>query len=140
MPAPISFSCPHCGMKFQVKTQFAGRPSHWPTCKQSLVVPQPSRRKPTSPRDLSTARPAASIRRALIPAYLALPESAGLTPCGACQGAKSRLLSCVGLLTAQPNEVQARQVWYAARLEGPAGSLTCWRMVAHPTPALASSF
>src|SRR5262245_38027635 len=35
----ISFSCGRCGMKFQVKTQFAGRASKCPTCKQALVVP-----------------------------------------------------------------------------------------------------
>jgi serine/threonine protein kinase/Leucine-rich repeat (LRR) protein len=38
----IAFSCSHCGMKFQVKTQFAGRSSRCPTCKQPLVVPPPN--------------------------------------------------------------------------------------------------
>jgi len=38
----ISFSCSHCGMKLQVKEQFAGRSSKCPTCKQPLVVPPPS--------------------------------------------------------------------------------------------------
>jgi serine/threonine protein kinase/Leucine-rich repeat (LRR) protein len=37
----ISFSCPQCGMKFQVKPEFAGRSSRCPSCKQMLVVPQP---------------------------------------------------------------------------------------------------
>jgi serine/threonine protein kinase len=36
----ISFSC-QCGMKFQVKPEFAGRSSRCPTCQQMLVVPQP---------------------------------------------------------------------------------------------------
>ena len=38
----ISFPCPHCGMKFQVKTHFAGRSSRCPTCKQPLIVPAPN--------------------------------------------------------------------------------------------------
>src|SRR5262245_12636963 len=38
----IAFSCAHCGMKLKVKPEFAGRSSHCPTCKHSLVVPQPS--------------------------------------------------------------------------------------------------
>ena len=37
----ISFFCSHCGMKFKVKPEFAGRSSRCPTCKQPLVVPQP---------------------------------------------------------------------------------------------------
>ena len=37
----ISFSCSHCGMKFKVKDEFAGRSSKCPTCKQPLVVPAP---------------------------------------------------------------------------------------------------
>jgi serine/threonine protein kinase/DNA-directed RNA polymerase subunit RPC12/RpoP len=36
----IAFSCIHCGMKFQVKSEFAGRSTRCPTCKQPLVVPQ----------------------------------------------------------------------------------------------------
>ena len=35
----ISFPCPHCGMKFKVKDEFAGRASSCPACKHSLVVP-----------------------------------------------------------------------------------------------------
>lgn len=35
----IAFSCPQCGMKFKVKTQFAGRASTCPTCKQRMQVP-----------------------------------------------------------------------------------------------------
>src|SRR5437868_13225261 len=38
----IAFSCSHCGMKLQVKPEFAGRTSRCPTCKQPLVVPAPS--------------------------------------------------------------------------------------------------
>jgi len=38
----ISFYCSLCGMKFQVKPEFAGRSSRCPTCKQPLVVPPPS--------------------------------------------------------------------------------------------------
>ncbi len=37
----IAFSCPQCGMKFQVKDEFAGRTTRCPTCKSSLVVPPP---------------------------------------------------------------------------------------------------
>ncbi|HTU22267.1 MAG TPA: protein kinase [Gemmataceae bacterium] len=36
----IAFSCAHCGMKFSVKPEFAGRSTRCPTCKQPLVVPQ----------------------------------------------------------------------------------------------------
>jgi hypothetical protein len=36
----IAFSCAHCGMKFQVKPEFAGRSTRCPTCKQPLLVPQ----------------------------------------------------------------------------------------------------
>ncbi len=36
----IAFSCLHCGMKFRVKAEFAGRSTRCPTCKQPLVVPQ----------------------------------------------------------------------------------------------------
>jgi len=36
----ISFSCAHCGLKLQVKPEFAGRSSKCPTCKLPLVVPQ----------------------------------------------------------------------------------------------------
>ena len=32
-----------CGMKFQVKTQYAGRATRCPTCKQALVVPAPDK-------------------------------------------------------------------------------------------------
>ncbi|HTU22266.1 MAG TPA: protein kinase [Gemmataceae bacterium] len=35
----IAFSCAHCGMKFSVKPEFAGRATRCPTCKQLLVVP-----------------------------------------------------------------------------------------------------
>jgi len=35
----ISFSCTHCGLKLQVKTEFAGRSSKCPTCKKPLLVP-----------------------------------------------------------------------------------------------------
>ena len=36
----IAFACSHCGMKFKVKDQFAGRSTRCPTCKELLVVPQ----------------------------------------------------------------------------------------------------
>jgi len=39
----ISFFCLNCGLKLQVKDEFAGRSSRCPTCKQPLVVPPPSR-------------------------------------------------------------------------------------------------
>lgn len=38
----ISFFCLNCGLKLQVKDEFAGRSSRCPTCKQPLVVPPPS--------------------------------------------------------------------------------------------------
>jgi len=39
----ISFFCLPCGMKFQVKPEFAGRSSRCPTCKEPLVVPPPDK-------------------------------------------------------------------------------------------------
>lgn len=38
----IPFSCPHCGMKLQLRDEFAGRSGPCPTCKQKLTVPQAS--------------------------------------------------------------------------------------------------
>ena len=38
----IAFSCAQCGMKFQVKDEFAGRSTTCPTCKTALVVPKPA--------------------------------------------------------------------------------------------------
>ncbi len=35
----ISFSCAHCGMKFQLKDEFAGRSTKCSACKNPLVVP-----------------------------------------------------------------------------------------------------
>src|SRR3954470_4275873 len=37
----IAFACSHCGMKFQVKDEFAGRTTGCPTCKKPMVVPAP---------------------------------------------------------------------------------------------------
>jgi hypothetical protein len=37
----IRFACAHCGMKFSVKPEFAGRQTCCPTCKQPLSVPVP---------------------------------------------------------------------------------------------------
>lgn len=42
----IPFDCSHCGMKFQVKDEFAGRAGKCPTCQAPLVVPPPT--KPVS--------------------------------------------------------------------------------------------
>jgi serine/threonine protein kinase len=39
----ISFFCLNCGLKLQVKDEFAGRSSKCPTCKQPLVVPPPDK-------------------------------------------------------------------------------------------------
>jgi len=38
----IPFSCPNCGMKLQVRYEFAGRSGPCPTCKQKLTIPQAS--------------------------------------------------------------------------------------------------
>lgn len=37
----IAFSCAHCGMKFQLKDEFAGRSTKCSACKNPLVVPMP---------------------------------------------------------------------------------------------------
>src|SRR5262249_42583118 len=41
--AMISFFCLNCGLKLQVKDEFAGRSSKCPTCKQPLIVPPPDK-------------------------------------------------------------------------------------------------
>jgi hypothetical protein len=41
--AMISFFCVNCGLKLQVKDEFAGRSSKCPTCKQPLVAPAPDK-------------------------------------------------------------------------------------------------
>jgi serine/threonine protein kinase len=38
----IAFSCSHCGMKFRVRPEFAGRPARCPACQEPLVVPASS--------------------------------------------------------------------------------------------------
>src|SRR5437016_2905673 len=38
----IAFSCSNCGMKFQLKDEFAGRTTRCPTCKLALIVPPPA--------------------------------------------------------------------------------------------------
>lgn len=38
----ISFSCPHCGMSYQVKEEFAGRTTQCKGCKHALQVPAPA--------------------------------------------------------------------------------------------------
>src|SRR5262245_2044592 len=38
----IAFACAHCGMKFQVKDEYAGRTAHCHTCKRPITVPDPS--------------------------------------------------------------------------------------------------
>jgi serine/threonine protein kinase len=38
----IALGCPHCGMKLQVRDEFAGRTGPCPTCKQKLTIPQAS--------------------------------------------------------------------------------------------------
>ena len=43
----IAFSCGNCGMKFQVKDEFAGRSTSCSTCKNPLVVPTPAAVAPT---------------------------------------------------------------------------------------------
>jgi DNA-directed RNA polymerase subunit RPC12/RpoP len=35
----IPFACTQCGMKFQVKEEFAGRQTKCPTCKHAMTVP-----------------------------------------------------------------------------------------------------
>jgi serine/threonine protein kinase/Leucine-rich repeat (LRR) protein len=37
----IRFSCLHCGMKYQLKDEFAGRQTHCRSCRQPLTVPAP---------------------------------------------------------------------------------------------------
>ena len=37
----ISFACAQCGMKFQVKDEFAGRSTQRTACKQPMTVPAP---------------------------------------------------------------------------------------------------
>ena len=38
----IAFSCEHCGMKFSVRADCAGRKTNCPACKAAMVVPSPA--------------------------------------------------------------------------------------------------
>src|SRR5438309_184081 len=37
----IAFACSNCGRQFSVKAEFAGRQTHCPSCKETLIVPAP---------------------------------------------------------------------------------------------------
>ena len=38
----IHFNCPHCGLKFKVRDEHAGRSTKCPTCKNAIQVPNAS--------------------------------------------------------------------------------------------------
>jgi hypothetical protein len=76
----ISFSCAHCGLKLQVKPEFAGRSSKCPTCKQPLFVPPLSQTHAevgSGPIDGSDS----SLNRAGVDAGISLDRTVALPSC-----------------------------------------------------------
>ncbi len=68
----IQFACSPCGMKFQVKDEFAGRSTACPRCHHRLVVPQPA----NTPEKLGSGAlegPASCLGRAGIDTARSLP-------------------------------------------------------------------
>ncbi len=75
----IAFSCAHCGMKLQVKPEFAGRPSKCPSCKRPLVVPAPAASAASAPpRQLDGTE--SSLAKAGITGGVTLADAAGKPP------------------------------------------------------------
>jgi serine/threonine protein kinase len=73
----IVFNCTHCGMKFQVQDQFAGRQSKCPTCKHALIVPVPAAIAVPAPARIEG--PASSLHQAGLVGGVTL-SGAGNTP------------------------------------------------------------
>lgn len=75
----IAFGCPSCGMKLQVRADFAGRTGPCPTCKQPLTVPKaaPPAAVPTGPISgaPSSLHAAGLAAREDVGVTLAVPES-----------------------------------------------------------------
>lgn len=88
----IAFACAHCGMKFQVKPEFAGRSTRCPTCKHPLVVP-PEDTLSTTPSLATLDGLPSSLARAGIfgDVTLATPKSAGGTDAPPLSAAIQRL-------------------------------------------------
>ncbi|MGE3805162.1 MAG: protein kinase [Gemmataceae bacterium] len=64
----IAFACSECGLKLQVKDEFAGRHSKCPTCKKPLVVPAPT--SAVAPQEIDSE---SSLARAGIQGGVVLP-------------------------------------------------------------------
>lgn len=70
----ISFACAQCGMKFNVKDEFAGRQTTCPTCKHPLTVPQADVTEAYVP-PTSIEGPASSLEKASLPGAATLAET-----------------------------------------------------------------
>lgn len=91
----IQFACTHCGMKFQVKGEFAGRPGHCPTCKHPVVVPSTASPIKPLPTGKIEGQPS-SLERAGLDVSVTLdtpsnPSTAGRTSVADLLAGKSRL-------------------------------------------------
>jgi serine/threonine protein kinase len=75
----IAFACAHCGMKLQVKPEFAGRSSRCPTCKQPLVVPDPDQTTAYMPPERLDG-PASVLVQTGVPADVTLETPAEVGP------------------------------------------------------------
>jgi len=70
----ISFHCPNCGFKFQVKDEFAGRSTRCPTCKHPLLVPDASLTRAEVPSG-EIDGVSSSLAQAGLPSVVVLPPS-----------------------------------------------------------------
>lgn len=57
----IAFACSHCGMKFRLRDELAGRSARCPTCKQRLTVPQAGHAPESVPTDAIAGPPSSVV-------------------------------------------------------------------------------
>ena len=77
----IHFACSQCGMKLQLKDEFAGRNAACPGCKAKLTVPQATDGKAIQSPDTLAAAPS-SLQQAGINATMSLPAAAETNQAG----------------------------------------------------------
>ncbi len=92
----IHFACLHCGMKFHVKPEFAGRATRCPTCKRPLQVPDlhteafvPGDHIEGTSSSLDQAGASAGVTLAPAPGAAGTPAAAGTGPTSAATPARS---------------------------------------------------